>query len=360
MATVDLTNAFAIQNGLIFDETGIAVASALSSPASGPGTYAPIGSLWLSPNDGVFLKNGATDLSWINVIAPYISAGQITISGSDSTGDYLFDKLAVSSNLSKTITSPNANESLLLDLSDVGSSGTYVSVTTDAKGRVVSGSATQNWSTLINTPTTISGYGINVTYTDLPIKLYKENPIGFTPGSATGDNSIALGQAANATAIDSLAIGKQSLSRIQGGIVQASGRFASSGDAQAGKYLLRTHTVNQSTTELFVDGTGGSVRLELQDNSTWTFRAMITGHRTDSDDGHAGFEVSGVIYRGSGANTTSILGQISKTVIARSDSAWDINIVSDTSNGSLKVTAKGEVGKVIRWVALIETLEITN
>lgn len=38
--------------------------------------------------------------------------------------------------------------------------GTYASVTVDAKGRVTAGTATQEWSTISSTPTTLSGYGI--------------------------------------------------------------------------------------------------------------------------------------------------------------------------------------------------------
>ena len=47
-----------------------------------------------------------------------------------------------------------------ITLANVGTSGTYVSVTTDAFGRVASGSSTQAWSTLTATPTSVSGYGI--------------------------------------------------------------------------------------------------------------------------------------------------------------------------------------------------------
>ena len=360
MSVIDLTDAFEIENGLIFEEIGIAIGAATTSPAAGAGTYAPIGSIWLTQNDGVFLKIGAPDLAWNKVISPSISAGQVIINGSDTTGGYLTDKLLVASNLTKQLNNPGGNETVTLDLSDIGSSGTYVSVTTDAKGRVVSGSTTQSWNSITGTPTTVAGYGITITYADLPIKLYQENlAVSYTPASALGNNSVAIGEGANALATDSLAIGKQSLSRIDGGVVQANGRFASTGDAQTGRYILRSHTVNAAPVELFMDGTNGSTRLVLQDNSTWTFRVLVTAHRTDGDD-HAGFEASGVIYRGSGTTTTAILGQVSKTVIARSNSDWAINILSDVSNGSLKITATGENSKIIRWVALVETVEITN
>jgi hypothetical protein len=192
--------------------------------------------------------------------------------------------------------------------------------------------------------------------------LYSEKVNGFVAPVAAALDSVALGSGAE-TQIDannSLAIGLQSLARTQGGVVQASGRFASNGDAQTGRYLLRTHTINNSPTEMFIDGTGGSVRLTLPDDATWTFRITITGHRTDLGNGHAGYTVSGVIYRGAGAATTAIQGSIQKTVLAESNPIWDINISADNTYGSLKVAVTGENSKTIRWLALIETVEITN
>lgn len=47
-----------------------------------------------------------------------------------------------------------------IDLVTTGTAGTYVSVTTDAYGRVTAGSTTQAWSSITGTPTTLSGYGI--------------------------------------------------------------------------------------------------------------------------------------------------------------------------------------------------------
>lgn len=194
------------------------------------------------------------------------------------------------------------------------------------------------------------------------LSLYDENASGFTAPVATGTNSIALGSGAetSSAASGSLAIGLQSLARTQGGVVQASGRFASNGDAQTGRYLVRTVTINNSPTELFVDGTAGSVRVVLPDDSTWSFRIQVTAHRTDVGNGHAGYVAQGVIYRGSGAATTSLQGSINKTVLAESNASWDINITADTTNGSLKITGTGENGKTIRWLAVIETVEITN
>lgn len=193
-------------------------------------------------------------------------------------------------------------------------------------------------------------------------QLTNENASSPNPPVADGINSIALGSGAHTDteAPNSLAIGDQSLSRYPGSVVVANGRFGSAGDAQAGLYLLRTVTVNNVFTEAFFDGTNGTSRMVLPDDSTWTFTATITGHRQDAGDGHAGYKVEGVVYRGSGVASVAILGAPVMNVIAESNSAWDVKVAADTTNGSLRVTVKGEPGKIIRWVARVETVEVTN
>lgn len=193
-------------------------------------------------------------------------------------------------------------------------------------------------------------------------QLTDENASAPNPPVADGVNSIALGSGAHTetTAPNSLAIGDQSLSRYPGSVVVANGRFGSAGDAQSGLYLLRTVTVNGVFTELFFDGTGGSQRMVLPDDSTWTFCATITGHRQDASDGHAGYKIEGVIYRGSGVASVSLVGAPVVTVIAESDAIWDVKAAADTTNGSLRITARGQASKIVRWVARVETVEVTN
>lgn len=197
-----------------------------------------------------------------------------------------------------------------------------------------------------------------------PAQLQSENPSSYATPTAQGVNSTAIGSGAQTltSAPDSIALGPQSVAR-NSGIVQSNGRFSGSGDAQAGSYLLRGISVNSMETELFLDGTGlggGTQRLLLVDDSTWTFKATITGHRTDSSDGHAGYTIEGVIYKMSGANTISFVGKPTITVIAESNRQWDVNVYADTTNGSLKITTTGQVGKQIRWLAQVTTVEITN
>lgn len=247
---------------------------------------------------------------------------------------------------------------------------TNANITVDGFGRVTTaanGSSSGGVSQIVaGTNVTISPPGgtgvvtINATGGGSALQLYAENPVSPSPPSASGINSVALLSASQAMAQDSLAIGVQSVSRIQGGVVQASGRFASSGDAQAGRYLMRVGTTTSVPTPMFIDGTGGTLVPTLTDNSTWVFSIIVTGHRTDAGDGHAGYEFKGVIFRNSGAGTTALQGKVSKTVIAESNPSWDANVTADTINGGIAITVAGQVSKSIRWLARLDTVEITN
>ena len=198
-----------------------------------------------------------------------------------------------------------------------------------------------------------------ITNGDISLKLYSEATSSPALPAALGTNSIAIGVGAQTDpdATNSIAIGEQSYARIPSSLVQAGGRFSIAGDAQVGRYVMRSRTTNAVPVEMLTDG---GARLVLPDNSTWSFKINLTGHRTDGNDGHAGFEFSGVIYRNSGATSVAIQGLVNKNILARSNSAWDINIAADPTYGSLSITTTGENSKTIRWVALVETVEVTN
>lgn len=238
--------------------------------------------------------------------------------------------------------------------------------TTDTNNAPV-GSFYLNTSTGIASTKILPGTGVNKwaivgTGVGTTLELYGENPVSASAALAQGNNSIAIGSGAitEPAAEDSIAIGNQSRAVHRGAQMYSNGRFGGTGDAQAGKYLLRNTTTNAVTADLFLDGVGGSERLVLPDDSTWSFMITVTGHRTDVTDGHAGYTASGVIFRRGGAASTLFQGNPVKTVIAESNAAWNINITANQTFGSLNVSVTGQAAKTIRWVALIETVEVTN
>ena len=198
------------------------------------------------------------------------------------------------------------------------------------------------------------------TYTTRTVNFYSENFAGGGPAVATGNDSVALGSLSDAQAVRSLAIGEHSVARVPGGINMAAGRIQTSGDAQTGTYIMKAVTTNALSKELFIDGPSGTQRAVLQDDSTWMFTIHLTAHRTDATGGHAGWFIKGVVYRGAGAATTAMQGVAHKEIIARSNAAWDVNIGVNTVDGGLQVLVTGEAGKTIRWLARVETAELTN
>ena len=198
----------------------------------------------------------------------------------------------------------------------------------------------------------------NLIYADLPIKLYSENPSSPLASTASGANSIVIGNGSSATANNAIALGESALSSSYGCIAHASGSFSTAGDAQASSYVLRAATTNNAWTEVFLNGV--DARLVLKDNSVVVFTVVFAAHRTDAVGGSAGFKLEGVIKRDSGVATVALVGNNSVTTIGRTNGSWDVNVVPDLVNGAMSVKVKGETGKSIRWVASVQTVEVTS
>ena len=192
------------------------------------------------------------------------------------------------------------------------------------------------------------------------LKLYVENPSTPTTPVATGTNAVAIGSGSTASAVGSFAEGDGTNASIWGGKAFANGMFATAGDAQHGIYVLRTETTNNTATVMFLDGTAGSQRLVVGNNSVWTFDILVAARRTDATGGGAGYRFVGVIRKDATSGSTTFVGTPSKTVIGETDANWDAAVTADTTNGDLRVTVTGQNTKTIRWVATVQTTEVTD
>ncbi len=129
-------NAFRPEDGInLNDILGIFAGTTDPSVA---GEVAPIGSLYVRSTGQLFQKIDVADTAWVAFSAG--GGSTVKTSSTDTTAGYLSDELLVSSALTKTINNSGLNETLTLDLANVGSAGTYTQVTTNAKGQVISGS----------------------------------------------------------------------------------------------------------------------------------------------------------------------------------------------------------------------------
>lgn len=155
----------------------------------------------------------------------------------------------------------------------------------------------------------------------------------------------------------SIALGDGSISRDHGALTYASGTFQHRGDAQIGVYIARGITTGSSWTDLYLDGV--SAELLIPANSSFSYTINFIARRTDSFSNEGGvYEVRGGIDRSASLVSTRLIGVPSTIVISEDNTEWDVQVSAGTTNGSLQIRVKGELGKTIRWVAHIQTVEV--
>lgn len=189
--------------------------------------------------------------------------------------------------------------------------------------------------------------------------------IGATSGGvgsvASGLGSVALG-GGEAASVGAFAFGQDVTSRsTRGGKAWGGGKITTAGDAQYRMQQVRGQTTNDTPLVLTADAAAASATniFRLPNNSTYTYRVMVTGHRTDVA-GRASYEFRGCIIRDANAASTALAGAQIKTVIYESTEGYDATVTADTTNGALIVTVTGAASHTMTWVAHIEAAEATN
>ena len=134
------------------------------------------------------------------------------------------------------------------------------------------------------------------------------------------------------------------------------------GRTQTATLLLGRQTTDATATVLTSNTSAASTtnQVILPNNSAYTFQgtciANVTGGGTTS-----GWKFEGVIKRGANAASTTLVAAVTPLVIAQDAGAvtWVLAITADTTNGGIAVTVTGAAATTIRWVAKIETTEVT-
>ena len=192
--------------------------------------------------------------------------------------------------------------------------------------------------------------------------------VGGSSNTASGSNSAVIGAAnGNADGTSSVVVGGS-----QGAARSIAGNFVTpasnspvagaTGRTQTATLLLGRETTDATSTVLRsnTSGAGTTNQVILPNNSAYTFQgtciANVTGGGTTS-----GWKFEGVIKRGANAASTTLVAAVTPTVIAQDAgaSAWVLAITADTTNGGIAVTVTGAAATTIRWVAKIETTEVT-
>jgi hypothetical protein len=150
---------------------------------------------------------------------------------------------------------------------------------------------------------------------------------------------------------------------ITGLLAYSSGKIASNGDAQFGKYVLKIQTTNATTATLTTDlgAASASNGIILPDNASYSFRGRLIARNTSTGD-TSDWDVRGTIKRGVGASTAALVGTTTVTMVNQDSAAssWALAVSADTTLGGLKIAVTGVASTTISWVASIETVEVTN
>jgi len=142
-------------------------------------------------------------------------------------------------------------------------------------------------------------------------------------------------------------------------MTQACRPFATAGDAQYNRAVLKVSTTDATPTVLL----NYNVVLSIPDDTVYTFKAFVTGMEQSSSAADnttrdsAGYTINGVVENYGG--DTDLVG--TPTIVAfEDDSAWDCAVTAtDSTTDSLTFTVTGAAATNIRWFATVEYNSIT-
>jgi trimeric autotransporter adhesin len=182
---------------------------------------------------------------------------------------------------------------------------------------------------------------------------------------ASASSSIAIsaetaGYYTEALQNNSVAIGTRAKANIRGKFAFANGAFGDNGDAQLGIFSLRSDTTDATAEALTTDkGTAGTTnQIVLPNNSAYAFHGTIVARQKASEGtASAAWKVEGLIRREGSAGTTVLVN--SATTVLDNTPAWGMALTANTSHGGLAITVTGAASTNIRWVATVNTSEVT-
>jgi hypothetical protein len=193
---------------------------------------------------------------------------------------------------------------------------------------------------------------------------------------ASGYNSLASGAgsfahahitslaSATASGTGAVAFGSGSLADKQGKFAFASDSYwsnSTSGTAQYGLMVLRRFT-SDGTPGPLVSGSNNTAstinQIILSNNSAYAFHGTIVARQQASTGtACAAWKIEGLIRKEGSAGTTVLVN--SATTVLDNTPAWGMTLSADTTNGGLAITVTGAAATNIRWVATINTSEVS-
>ncbi len=183
--------------------------------------------------------------------------------------------------------------------------------------------------------------------------------VGGTTNVASGQYSAVIGGFdTQATGTYSFASGGEAVSAQIGKVARASGKFAARGDAQGGQFVLRSDTTDATAEAMTTNNStaGSTNQIVAASDTCITFHGTITAMQNGAQ-AYGGWEIKGMLVN-DGGTTSLALGNVSD-MAATNASSWAVALSADNTNNALKIQVTGEASHNIRWVANVQTAEVT-
>tara|TARA_R110001592_G_scaffold273237_3_gene540102 strand:- start:1076 stop:2242 length:1167 start_codon:yes stop_codon:yes gene_type:complete len=164
------------------------------------------------------------------------------------------------------------------------------------------------------------------------------------------------GSTSTATQTYAMTFGPYAKAAVQNAFIFGSKGWFSAGSAQGGMYILYADTTDATAEALTTtNSTAGSTNQIVAASDTCImFSGTIVAMQNGAAD-QGGWEIRGLLKNDGG--TTTLVNSEVKTFA--DGNGWSIVLSADNTNNALKVQCTGEASHNIRWVANIQTSEVT-
>jgi hypothetical protein len=175
---------------------------------------------------------------------------------------------------------------------------------------------------------------------------------GFGNTASAQHSSIVGGSFGTTRGIIGMSVSPACASPISGG----------AGTHQTSLLVIARQTTDATPTVLASNASAASTNNQviLPNNAAYHFRGSVIANVTGAANG-AAWSFEGAIMRGANAASTVLIGApvVNRIAASAGATAWTIAVTADTTNGGLAVTVTGAASTTIRWVAKLETTEVT-
>jgi len=181
--------------------------------------------------------------------------------------------------------------------------------------------------------------------------------LGGGLNTASGTNSIVIaGGDSVASNTACVASGAYANATIFAQEARSSGRFSALGDAQASRFVLRSDTTSATPEALTTNNSTAAATNQIvaASDTCITFSGTIVAMQNGAQS-YGSWKIEGLLVNDGGTTTVPN----SAITVIHNSSSWGLALSADNTNNALTVQVTGEASHNIRWVANIQTAEVT-